>query len=45
MKSLGINNTIITARGVDYGCFICGVSKSEAVNLLENLVLNNKRSK
>lgn len=38
--SLGINNiAIITVRSADYHC----VSKSEAINLLENYVFDNKR--
>ena len=33
---------IITVKGVDYRCIIHGISKSEAINLLENSVLNDR---
>ena len=29
---------IITVKNVDYHCFICSISKSNAINLLENSV-------
>ena len=32
---------IITIKGVDYRCIIHGISKSEAINLLENFVLED----
>ena len=32
---------IITVKSVDYRCIIYAINKSEAVNLLENYVLEN----
>ena len=41
--SLDINNTaIITIKGADYRCIIYGVSKSDAIHLLENSVLDDR---
>ena len=33
--------TIITVKGIDYRCIIYDIRKSDAYNLLENLVLDN----
>ena len=33
---------IITIKNVDYRCIIHNISKSEAINLLENYVLENR---
>ena len=39
---LNISNlAIITVKGIDYRCITNGISKSEAINLLENSVLND----
>ena len=41
---LNISHTaIFTAKNVDYCCIIHNISKSEAINLLENSVLENCR--
>ena len=34
---------IITTKNVDYRCIIHNISKSEAINLLKNSVLQNRR--
>ena len=40
---LNISNLgIITVKGIDYCCITNGISKSEAINLLENSVLNDR---
>ena len=36
------NITIITAKNVDYRCIIDNISKSEAINLLKNSVLEDR---
>ena len=33
--------TILDAKDVDYRCNLCGFSKNEAVNILNNPVLEN----
>ena len=33
---------IVTVKNVDYRCHIVGVDKNDAINLLNNSVLNNK---
>ena len=33
--------TILDAKEVDYRCNLCGISKNEAVNILNNPVLEN----
>ena len=30
------NNAILNIKGTDYCCNICGISNSEAINLMEN---------
>ena len=45
---LSVNKTdiaIITVKNVDYRCIIHNISKSEAINLLKNSVLENRRKK
>ena len=43
MLSLNIRNTaVITVKNVDYHCIIHNISKSEAINLLENSVLQDR---
>ena len=42
---LGVNISdiaIISIKGVDYRCIIYGISKSEAINLLANYVLEER---
>ena len=43
MLSVNINDiAIITVKNVDYCCIIHNISKSEAINLLKNSVLENR---
>ena len=43
MLSVNISDTaIITVKSVDYCCIIHNISKSEAINLLENPVLEDR---
>ena len=45
MLSVNISDiSIITVKNVDYRCIIHNISKSEAINLLENYVLNRRSS-
>ena len=45
MLSANISDiSIITVKNVDYRCIIHNISKSEAINLLENYVLNRRSS-
>ena len=42
MLSVNINDTaIVTIKKVDYCCNIHNISKSEAINVLENSILEN----
>ena len=42
MLCLNISNiAIVTVKGVDYHCIIHDISKSEAIRLLENSVLDD----
>ena len=42
MLSVNISNiAIMTVKNVDYCCIICNISKSEAINLLKNFVLED----
>ena len=34
---------IVTLKNVDYRCYIVGIDKKDAISLLNNFVLNNKR--
>ena len=46
LKMLSVNISdidIITIKNVNYGCIIHKISKSEAINLLENSVLEDRR--
>ena len=44
MLSLNISNIIIiTVKNFDYCCSIYNISKSEAINVLKNYVLKNRR--
>ena len=36
------NIAILTVKGVDYRCILWGISKTEAVNRLNNSVLEDK---
>ena len=43
MESMRISDiAILNIKGADYPCIICGISKSEAVHLLQNTDLNEK---
>ena len=43
MLCLDISNVaIITIKNIDYRCIIHNISKSEAINLLENSVLEDR---
>ena len=43
MVSVNINNiAIITVKNADYCCVIHNISKSEAINLLKNSVLEDR---
>ena len=33
---------LINSDGADYGCIISGISKSEAINLMQNIDLTEK---
>ena len=45
MMSFGINNTaILNIYDIDYRCIISGVSKSEAIRIMENPVIHNSDS-
>ena len=44
MLSANISDiAIITIRNVDCHCIICNISKSKAINLLENFMLEDDR--
>ena len=44
MIRLGTNNiAIFNVKGIDYHCVIYGFSRSDAIDLLENSVLNDKQ--
>ena len=44
MLCLNISDiTVITVIGVDYHCFVHDISKSDAVHLLENFGLDDRR--
>ena len=36
------NIAIVNVKGVDYRCILWGISKTEAVNILNNSVLEDK---
>ena len=36
------NIAILNAKGVDYRCILCGISRHEAINGLNNPVLEGK---
>ena len=43
MMSMNLSNiAILTIRGVDYRCIISGISKSEAISLMQNIDLTEK---
>ena len=45
MLCLNISHiAIITVKNVDYCCIIHNINKSEAINLLENSVLENRQT-
>ena len=44
MLCLNISDiTVITVIGVDYHCFVHDISKSDAIHLLENFGLDDRR--
>ena len=44
MPCLNVSNFgIITVKNIDYCCIMYNISKSEAINLLENSVLEDRR--
>ena len=44
MLCINIGNiAIITVKNVDYRCIMHDISRSEAIHLLENYVLDNRR--
>ena len=44
MMSMSLSNIAISnIESVDYRCIISGISKSEAINLMQNIDLNEKR--
>ena len=43
MLSLNISDVaIITVKNANYRCIMCNISKSEAINILDNNVLENR---
>ena len=36
------DNAILNIKGADYCCIISGISKSEAINLMQNIDLTKK---
>ena len=45
MMSFGINNTaILNIYDIDYRCIISGVSKNEAIRIMENPVIHDSDS-
>ena len=43
MMSMSISNTAtLNIRGADYRCVISGISKSETINLMQNIDLTEK---
>ena len=43
MMSMNLSNiAILNIKGVDYCCIISGVSKGEAINLMQNIDLTKK---
>ena len=36
------NIAILNVKGIDYRCILWGISKNEAVNILNNFVLEDK---
>ena len=41
VQNLG-DSFIVTLKNVDYRCYIVGIDKKDAINLLNNSALNNK---
>ena len=45
MMSMNLSNIfILNMRGPDYRCIISGISKSEAINLMQNIDLTEKKT-
>ena len=36
------NIAILNVKGADFRCILCGISRNEAVNMLNNYVLEDK---
>ena len=37
------NIAVLSIKGADYCCIITGISKSEAINLMQNIFLSKKK--
>ena len=43
MVSMKLSNTaVLSIKGTDYFCIITGISKREAINLMQNIFLSEK---
>ena len=44
MISIKLSNiAVLSIKGADYCCIITGISKSEAINLMQNIFLSKKK--
>ena len=44
MISMKLSNiAVLSIKGADYCCIITGISKSEAINLMQNIFLSKKK--
>ena len=44
MVSMKLSNiAVLSIKGADYCCIITGISKSEAINLMQNIFLSKKK--
>ena len=44
MISMKLSNiAVLSIKGADYCCIITGISKSEAINLMQNIFLSEKK--
>ena len=44
MISIKLSNiAVLSIKGADYCCIITGISKSEAINLMQNIFLSEKK--
>ena len=45
MMSMNLSDiAILIIKGTDYCCIICRISKSEAINLMQNINLTKKKT-